>query len=298
MVTVTREGTTDTPVTIEAEYESIGAGLEDLLFTLTREGETTEALDVTVTIDPGPVLAEQYRVHRDLLRPTRATAELTITASNFSFTPSTTGDLTATVTGDDIDGGSDMVKIISTSGPPFTASYDMPAYTFAEDATDKAIYLVVTLDAAYPRAVAIDAGSFSSRSGTATSPEDFATYSNQHVVSPGEFTRDVDTDPLVARSLIPDFILPDDIYEGSESFAMKIEAGPGLSADLLQFAYPDGTTCAVYSCSPGVEYPVTITDEGDLPVLLLSVDPSSIAEEDDDGTTSRLRERLHRDGGG
>ena len=192
-----------------------------------------------------------------------ATAELTITKSNFSFTPSTAGNLTATVSGDDIDGGSDTVQIISTSEPPFTASYDMPAYTFAEDATDKAIYLVVTLDAAYPRAVAIDAGSFSSRSGTATSPEDFATYSNQHVVSPGEFTRDVDTDPLVARSLIPDFILPDDIYEGSESFGMKIEAGPGLSADLLQFAYPDGTTCAPYSCSPGVEYPVTITDEGD-----------------------------------
>ena len=282
-VTVTREGTTDTPVTIEAEYESIGAGLEDLLFTLTREGETTEALDVKVTIDQDQSWLSniEYTV---TFSANSATAELTITKSNFSFTPSTAGNLTATVSGDDIDGGSDTVQIISTSEPPFTASYDMPAYTFAEDATDKAIYLVVTLDAAYPRAVAIDAGSFSSRSGTATSPEDFATYSNQHVVSPGEFTRDVDTDPLVARSLIPDFILPDDIYEGSESFGMKIEAGPGLSADLLQFAYPDGTTCAPYSCSPGVEYPVTITDEGDLPDLSLSVDPSSIAEEDDDGT--------------
>ena len=29
------------PVTIEAQYDSIGAGLEDLLFTLTREGDTT-----------------------------------------------------------------------------------------------------------------------------------------------------------------------------------------------------------------------------------------------------------------
>ena len=66
MVTVTRAGTTDTPVTIEAEHESIGAGLEDLLFTLTREGDTTDALEVTVTIDPGPDLAERSRVHRDL----------------------------------------------------------------------------------------------------------------------------------------------------------------------------------------------------------------------------------------
>ena len=287
MVTVTRATTTDTAVTIEAEYASIGGGLEDLDFTLTRAGETTDALAVKVTI----VQAQAWLGNSDLEHDVTflagsATAELTITASKFSFTPSTAGDLTATVTGDGIDGGSDMVAIISTSGPPITASYDMPAYTFAEDATDEAIYLVVTLDAAYPRAFAIDAGSFSSRSGTATSPEDFVAYSKQNVVSPGEFTRDVDTDPLVARTLIQDFIVDDAIYEGSESFVMKIEAGPGLSADLLQFAYPDGTTCAPYSCSPGVEYEVTITDEGDLPVLSLSVDPSSIAEEDDDGTTS------------
>ena len=287
MVTVTRATTTDTPVTIEAEYESIGGGLEDLVFTLTREGETTDALAVKVTI----VQAQSWLGDSDLEHDVTflagsATAELTITASKFSFTPSTAGDLTATVSGDGIDGGSDTVEIISTSAPPITASYDMPAYTFAEDATDEAIYLVVTLDAAYPRGFAVSVGSFSSRGGTATSPEDFVTYGNQKEVSPGEFTRDVDTDPLVARELIQDFIVDDAIYEGSESFVMKIEAGPGLSADLLQFAYPDGTTCAPYSCSPEVEYEVTITDVGDLPVLSLSVDPPSIAEEDDDGTTS------------
>ena len=283
MVTVTREGTTDTLVTIEAEYESIGAGLEDLVFTLMREGETTEALDVTVTItqEQSWLSDIEYTV---TFPANSATAELTITASNFSFTPSTTGDLTATVTGDGIAGGSDMVKIISTSGPPITISYEESDYTFAEDATDEAIYALATLDAAYPRAVAIEAGSFSSRGGTATSPEDFVAYSNHWRVSASDFVRTVDTDPLVARTPYQYFIVPDDIYEGSESFVMLIEAGPGLSADLLQFAYPDGTTCAVYSCSPGVEYPVTITDEGDLPALLLSVDPSSIDEEDDDGT--------------
>ena len=39
-----------TPVTIEAEHDSIGGGLEDLVFTLTREGATTDALDAKVTI--------------------------------------------------------------------------------------------------------------------------------------------------------------------------------------------------------------------------------------------------------
>ena len=55
------------------------------------------------------------------------------------------------MSGDDIDGGSDTVQIISTSGPPITISYEESAYTFAEEATDEAIYVLATLDAAYPR---------------------------------------------------------------------------------------------------------------------------------------------------
>ena len=286
MVTVTREGTTDTPVTIEAEYESIGAGLEDLLFTLTREGETTEALDVTVTItqDQSWLSNIEYTV---TFPANSATAELTITASNISFTPSTTGDLTATVSGDGIAGGSDMVKIISTSGPPITISYEESEYTFAEEATDEAIYVLATLDAAYPRGPGPSISvpiAFSSRSGTAVSPEDFAAITWNPNFLRSDFERDVETDPLVARKAVPGFaIVNDNIYEGSESFVMTIEFAPGLSADLVQFANPDGTTCKGFSCAP--EYTVNITDEGDLPELSLSVDPSSIAEEDDDVTT-------------
>ena len=115
-----------TPVTIEAQHESIGAGLEDLLFTLTREGETTDELDVTVTITQD----QSWLSNLDFtvtFTAGSATAELTIGASNFSFTPSTTGDLTARVSGDGIDGGSETVKIISTSEPPITISFEEPA---------------------------------------------------------------------------------------------------------------------------------------------------------------------------
>ena len=214
------------------------------------------------------------------------TATLTLNASSFSFDPDTAGELTATVTGAGIAGGSTTVEMISTSGPPITISYDMPEYTFAEDATDEAVYMVATLDAAYPRppSFVFDAASFSSRGDTATSPEDYVAFGDHRRFSADDFERDVDTDPFVARALHQDFIVSDDIYEGSERFVLWIEAAPGVSADLVQFAYPNGTTCAPLSCSPTPEYEVTITDEGDLPVLSLSVDPSSIAEEDDDAT--------------
>ena len=147
-------GTIDepTPVTIEAQYESIGGGLEDLVFTLTREGETTDALDVTVTIVQDQIwLGDSDLEHDVTFLADAATAALTIAASKFSFAPSTTGDLTASVTGDGIDGGSETVEIISTSGPPITISYEESEYTFAENSADADIYALATLDAAYPR---------------------------------------------------------------------------------------------------------------------------------------------------
>ena len=112
-----------------------------------------------------------------------ATAELTITASNFSFTPSTTGNLTATVSGDGIDGGSDTVAVISTSEPPITISYDMSDYTFAENATDAAVYLVATLDAAYPREPSRNYFvTFSTKFGTAKADNDYAPINERRVI--------------------------------------------------------------------------------------------------------------------
>ena len=289
-VTVTREGTPATAVTIVAEHDSIGGGLEDLKFTLTREGATTDALDVTVTIvQDESWLGDSDLSHDVTFEADSATVELTIAATEFSFAPSTTGDLTATVTGDGVDGGSETVAIISTSEPPITISYDMSSYTFAEDSTDAAVYVLATLDAAYPRGLSPSLShtstiALSTRTRTATSPEDFAAISHSEVLAVADFERDVDTDPLVARRAVPGFaIVNDEIYEGSEHFVMWIEATPGLRTGLTRFANPDGSTCAgAPGCTP--EYTVNITDD-DLAELSLSAAPSSIDEEDDDGTT-------------
>ena len=280
-------GTIDEPtaVTIEAEHDSIGGGVEDLDFTLTREGETTDELDVTVTITQDQSwLGDSDLSHDVTFEADSATVELTIAASRFSFAPSTTGDLTATVTGDGIDGDSETVAIISTSEPPFTISYEESEYTFAEDATDAAVYALATLDPAYPRA---PSNSFEvnlpTRSNTAMSPGDYVAISGNGRFSQSDFARDVDTDPLVARTAVPGFaIVNDDIYEGSEYFRLRIEFTSGLPVGLTRFANPDGTTCTGFCVA---EYRVNITDEEDVPDLSLSVDPSLIDEEDDDGTT-------------
>ena len=93
-------GVTITPVTIEAEHEEIGGGLEDLKFTLTREGATTDALPVKVTVvQDQSWLGASDLEHDVTFLAGSATATLTIAANRFSFNPTASGDLTATVWG-------------------------------------------------------------------------------------------------------------------------------------------------------------------------------------------------------
>ena len=164
-------------VSIAANHDSIGAGLEDLVFTLTRQGATTDALEAMVTIvQDRSWLGTSDLSHTVTFVAGSATATLTLAASRFSFDPDTSGDLTATVSGAGIAGGEATVEMVSTADPPITVSYDMSSYTFAEDAADVNIYVVATLDPAYPRAPSRSFYiAFSTNSDTATSPEDFVT---------------------------------------------------------------------------------------------------------------------------
>ena len=199
------------------------------------------------------------------------------------YAPPPPGDLTATVWGAGIFGGSDTVLIVSTAEPPITVGFDMSAYTFAEDdpAEDVAIYVVATLHPDYPRpparardfVVAVSTGS-----GTATFREDFVSV-NLVVDFFADDYRLVGGQYVVRKNIGFEVVDEDDhVYEGPEGLVVKLERSANLNTELVNLENPDGTL------GLGAEYPVTITDEGDVPVLSLSVDPSSIAEEDDDGT--------------
>ena len=185
------------------------------------------------------------------------------------------------MSGDGIDGGSDTVQIVSTSAPPITVGFDMSEYTFEENTTDEEVYLVATLDAAYPRAPSRVFGSeavfaVSTESGTAKFRDDFAPFTE--VISVGSDNFQQVGGQYVARTRIADFdILDDMVYEVSEQFLLKLERGGNLNTNVFRIQKPDGTA--------GGTYNVIITDEEDVPVLSLSVDPPSIAEEDDDTTT-------------
>ena len=277
-------------VSIAAEHDRIGAGLEDLVFTLTREGATTAALPATVTIDQDESwLINSDRSHTVTFVAGSATATLTLGASLFSFEPETSGDLTATVSGAGIAGDEATVEMVSTAYAPITVSYDKSSYTFAEDAANVNIYVVATLDPVYPRAPSRTFyGSFSTVVDTAGN-DDFVVISWQPQFVQGDFA--LDDSKYVARKRLQHSdgtyfgVENDDVYEGTERFAVNIALSAGLPFGLAQFVRPNGDTC-LPPCTPEVEYTVTITDEEDRSVLSLAADPASITEEDDDTTTS------------
>ena len=274
------------PVTIDSQYESIGGGLEALVFTLEREGLTSESLEVTVTLTQVEVwLADADLEHTVTFAVGESAKTLIIPAEDFSLDPVASGDLTATVTGTDVSGGSDTVEVVSTSGPPLTIRID-PESTLAENDADAAVYAVATLDPAYPRTpTSLQQMIFSSVGDTATSPSDFAEVQFQMGFVGSDF--EPDADQLVARKAIPVALVNDMVYEGTEHFTMTLEPTSDTRTGFAQAERSDGSTCELGSCSPAPRYSVFITDEGDreLPVLSLTSDKMSIDEEDNSSTT-------------
>ena len=283
-------------VSIAADHDRIGAGLEDLDFTLMRQGAATAALEATVTIvQDRSWLGTSDLSHTVTIAAGSPTATLTLAASRFSFDPDTSGDLTATVTGAGIAGGEATVEMVSTADAPITISYDKSSYTFAENATDVEIYVVATLDPAYPQAPSRSFQiALSTASDTATFRQDFVSVTWQPYFVHGDFARDGNR--FVARKRLQHNdgtyfgVENDDVYEGSERLVVKMQFSTASVADLMQFARPNGDTCEAISCSPIVTYPVFITDEEDLPVLSLGAAPASISEADD--TTTGVAENV------
>ena len=244
---------TPVPVTIEAEHPSIGGGLEDLVYTLTRAGDTADALSVIVTLTQDETWLTNLS-HTVTFNAGEAEKGLTILAADFSLAPTTKGDLTATVSGVGVGGDSVDVEVISIDHEPVTIAFDKTAYSFPEGgaAEEVDISLTATVDAAFPRPPAEDFSVIGGLvPGTATVREDFVSFSSVAIsFQPSEFTANAD-EQQVARILFGPsagnrlVIVNDNIYEGDETFDVQIRryARGGYRAGLVRVKKADGTFC-------------------------------------------------------
>ena len=165
-------------VAIEPNQPSIVAGSEDLVFTLTRVAAQPDELEAKVTIvQDQSWLGTSDLEHTVTFTRFVATASLTLNASSFSSDPDTAGDLTATVSGDRILGGSTTVEVTvdddETASAKLTLSVDPPSVS--EDAVETEVTVTGTLDGA-PLTSATEVAVTVGVSGdTATEGMDYAT---------------------------------------------------------------------------------------------------------------------------
>ncbi len=294
------------PVTIAANHETIGAGLENLVFTLTRTGETADKLEVTVALTQDEAwLAQADLSHEVTFRAGNATATLTIAARDFSLDPTASGELAATVSVGGMEGDSATVEVISVEGPPVRARLGERAYTFSEpegdvspgvgesDESDERVLRAVTVDIVLevapglPRVGRELSVTLVGRAGTAVDGDDYNAVSLQPVFGGADFDETSDAGGLQATETVSVKLVDDEVYEGEERFKLHLAAAPGTASALLNVLALDGTVCTASFCS--TDYPVTLTDEEDVPVLALSADPETI-EEADDGDTPDVEE--------
>ena len=248
-------------ITIEARTAEYVAGMGGLFFTLTREGPTTDSLDVTVNFTqdqpwlPGTSYTATFAAGDE-------DVSFHIQPTQFSSSVTESGDLIATaspVTGYDVSGAIAQVRVISLEGPAVTVSFEHPMYTVAEDAGTLDIVLVARAHSSLT-----SVGDFNmtvvSQNQTAVIDMDSADYTN--VSKDFQFnTSDfqLENGVLVARKTLSVTILEDDLIEGDEYFHLHpIHTKTDLSfTSKVPILDSEGNLCGITCPSP---YVVTIKD--------------------------------------
>ncbi|MCY4558009.1 MAG: hypothetical protein OXF79_16910 [Chloroflexi bacterium] len=266
-------------ITISADAAEYTAGLSEGFFTLRREGDTADSLDVTVKFtQEQPWLTDT--AHTVTFAAGGAETIIIIVASGFSSSVTHSGDLTATVaaaTGYDTSGAIAQIRVISQEGPAVTVQIEHSEYTFDEDAGTVDITLVAR---AHESVTQI--GEFNvrvlSQPVTATpmnndDPGDYRGLSESLRFGPADFQQEMGS--LVGRKTVSLTILDDDVIEGDEYFHIHLREAPGSSEEIARLDSKGDrwdTTCS----NP---YVVTIRDN-DHAVTVTIEHPAYTVDED------------------
>ncbi len=258
-------------ITLAANRDNIIAGLEDLEFTLTREGPVDQSLTLTV------LLAQDQRWIPFNSCPLtfaagQSTATATLRRDQFSGAVAASGQLTASVQavdGYDVHSAEVTVFVVSQAGPAVTVSFGEDAYRFAEDRGDQFVTVVAQAAAGMPRGAAVRF-SVTSRNGTARAGEDFRPVSETITLAENDFASDHGS--WRAQHRLSLRLLDDQVREGAESFDILLERASSQSDEVQ-----------VSSAAS-----VQITDDEDIPRLGLSVSAREISEENQTSATASV----------
>ena len=272
--------TSDPRITITAQRDTIIAGLEDLVLTLTREGATQDSLRVSLNlaqeqewIQPSP-----YTV---TFAAGQATAAESIGLKGMTAANLQSGNVVATVgsvAGYTTDDAEATVHVIALGGPAATAFVEQSNYTFAEDAANPRVTVVARMASGMPRGADLRF-TVLAFDGSAVAPLDFEQIIRQVTLPEESFvSRDGRWE---ARRRIRLRLIDDDVREGAEHLRFFTGLGAGDSHGVV-IGNASGTPC------PDCESRVEVTDDEDIPAWELSVSAEEIREEDEASSTATV----------
>ena len=273
-------------VSISADKTSAVFKQDDITFTLTRTGPTTDALDVSVTLTQD--VSKDFLLTADLTQTVTIAADqstntFTIAASSFqNFAVGTTvegGILTATVQdGADYDlGTTPAVGVTIVIG--VTVRIDQASYSVSEAAGTLTVKAIGRTRTGEPRPTSDTSEmDFALTDGTAINPTDYSTIdSSAFEFAPSSYSLQGDGAWQAVKTFgisVPD----DDLDEEDETFTVTLG---------YQFADLDATPLVDVngnSCGTKCEVTVTITDD-DTAGVTVSKTALTVEEEDTTGDT-------------
>ena len=279
-------------VTIAARHATALQGIDNLVFTVTREVAADYDLEVPVTLSPGIIDAERLS-HTVTIEANRASARLSVNTRTL-HPGAATGDVTASVGG----GGAHDVGDPSTASVRLhigqtlvTVSLNAGAYEIPEsvgETTDEVLVVARTQPGipAPHSAIHLFVASFG---GTAHPLEDFLEFLRPHTV-PGESQADwvADGDAWMLETRAPVRIVGDDVDEEDETVSLTL-LRPHSEAPTVRVARADSTAlrCGSSSCKSVL----TIVDDDTRGVSVRPAGPLRVEEGKDAFYTVVLNSR-------
>ena len=219
-------------VTITAEHPTALQGIDELVFTITRAINLDSDLDVPVTLSSGIIDADRLS-HTVTIGANETSAELSVHTRTLD-PAAVTGDVIATADDgepfDVPDPPTASVRVY-VGDPLVTVRLNAASYTVAEGggSTEEQIALLARTEPGVPAPTGTFYVALSTRSGTATSPDDFEAFSRM-VPFPGSSRGAwvADGDAFMAEVPVPLTILDDTEIEGDEMLRLLQQRSPGL----------------------------------------------------------------------
>ena len=291
MVPVFMAQSDEPTLTIAAGSDIYGMGIDDVVFTVTRNGTAEGDISVSVTLTQDQNFVSSVSRTSFTIPANEASTDVELSRSLFDGDATQSGGLTATIEAGDGYAvgtpGSATVRMV-VADPAVTVRAERAAYRFAEGVGEATIAIVArTAPAVPPPDDTFSILVFSDRtSSTATVGDDYEELETEVVFGPDDFTATGGV--WEARKDVSLTIVDDDVTEPDETVELRLGRDPDFTPQRIRPRNADGSACADDVCT----VPVTIVDNDGPAVERIVISPVPPEASADHGPVYRMDDFL------